>query len=233
VSNRRQLPRPFEECPGAQSAEPMVQRCRDTSGRMSRRPSHRVAGVMPQRVWCREMTTPVLVWTPWRRRVVEISSSSRVLGSGSQAPPLQERPEPSRAVSAHRIPIFVVAGLLLGLASVPACVRGQPASDTSDPGFPFGPTPGATGPLAYVQDIKPIFDRDCFQCHSSFNQRGSYSVGTYADTIAGQRPGDAHSSVVVDCSPGGSMYRYFSGNAVAEATMVFRWMVVYNAAETR
>jgi hypothetical protein len=146
---------------------------------------------------------------------------------------LQERRERSPAVSAHRRPIFAVAGLFLGLACVPGCVRGQPASDTSDPGFPFGPTPTVTGPLAYVQDIKPIFDRDCFQCHNSFNARGNYSVGTYAETIAGQRPGDARSSVVVDCSPGGSMYRYFTGNAEAEATMVFRWMVVYNAAETR
>ena len=44
-----------------------------------------------------------------------------------------------------------------------------------------------------------------------------------------QRPGDASSPVVVDCSPGGSMYRYFTGDAVTKATMVFRWMVVYNA----
>jgi len=29
------------------------------------------------------------------------------------------------------------------------------------------------------------------------------------------------------------MYRYFSGNAIADATMVFRWMVYYNAAESR
>jgi hypothetical protein len=29
------------------------------------------------------------------------------------------------------------------------------------------------------------------------------------------------------------MYRYFRGNAVTEATLVFRWMVVYNAAQTR
>ena len=35
--------------------------------------------------------------------------------------------------------------------------------------------------------------------------------------------------VVVDCAPGGSMYRYFTGDAVTESTLVFRWMVVYNA----
>jgi hypothetical protein len=130
---------------------------------------------------------------------------------------------------------------LIGAAALPltisllisGCVRGQPATDTGDPGFPFGPTSLGTRPIAYAQDIKPIFDRDCLECHSSRNARGGYSVSTYAATIAGQRPGDARSSVVVDCAPGGSMYRYFRGDALTEATMVFRWMVVDNGAETR
>jgi len=113
------------------------------------------------------------------------------------------------------------------------CVHEQPATDVGDPGFPFGPTPVGTQPLAYVQDIKPIFDRDCLQCHSSRDARGSYSVSTYAEALVNQTPGDAQSPVVVDCSPGGSMYRYFSGDATTRATAVFRWMVYYNAAETR
>jgi len=117
--------------------------------------------------------------------------------------------------------------------SVVACVQGRPASDVSDPGFPFGPTSLSVTPLAYVQDIKPIFDRDCLECHSSRDARGNYSVSTYGDTMQQQRPGDAKSSVVVDCSPGGSMYRYFRGGATTEATMVFRWLVYYNGAETR
>jgi hypothetical protein len=29
------------------------------------------------------------------------------------------------------------------------------------------------------------------------------------------------------------MYRYFSGDRVAEATLVFRWMVYYNALQSR
>jgi hypothetical protein len=116
---------------------------------------------------------------------------------------------------------------------VAACVQGQPASDTGDPGFPFGPSAIGVQTLAYVQDIKPIFDRDCASCHGGREDAGGYSVRTYADTVAGQRPGDASSSVVVDCSPGGSMYRYFSGDAVTRSTMVFRWMVVYNAVQSR
>jgi hypothetical protein len=126
------------------------------------------------------------------------------------------------------------APLLVGAALfAAACVQGQRATDTGDPGFPFGPTAIGVQPLAYVQDIKPIFDRDCASCHGGRENAGGYSVRTYAATIAGQRPGDASSKVVVDCSPGGSMYRYFSGDAVTSATAVFRWMVYYHAAESR
>jgi hypothetical protein len=131
------------------------------------------------------------------------------------------------------VSIVVWAGALITSCVVSGCVKASPAIDTGDPGFPFGPSGIGVRPLAYVQDIKPIFDVDCASCHSSRDARGNYSVSTYADAISGQRPGDARSPAVVDCSPGGSMYRYFSGDAVTKATKVFRWMVVYNAAETR
>ena len=123
--------------------------------------------------------------------------------------------------------------LLSATFCISACVQGQPATDTGDPGFPFGPSAVGVRTIAYVQDIKPIFDRDCASCHGARQSAGNYSVSTYANVLAGQRPGDASSSVVVDCSPGGSMYRYFSGDAVTEATMVFRWMVYYNAVQNR
>ena len=123
--------------------------------------------------------------------------------------------------------------LVWGASVASACMQAQRATDTGDPGFPFGPTSIGVQSIAYVQDIKPIFDRDCTRCHSARDSSGGYSVSTYANTIAGQRPGDASSKLVVDCSPGGSMYRYFSGDAVTETTMVFRWMVYYNAQQSR
>jgi hypothetical protein len=132
-----------------------------------------------------------------------------------------------------RLSVVAWVGVLVASGVISACVTANRATDTGDPGFPFGPSAIGAQPLAYVQDIKPIFDVDCASCHSSFNARGSYSVSTYADVMSGQRAGDAQSSVVVDCSPGGSMYRYFSGDAVTKATKVFRWMVVDNAAESR
>jgi hypothetical protein len=136
-------------------------------------------------------------------------------------------------VPPSRTATVVGAVLLPAFLAISACVKGQAATDLSDPGSPFGPTPLGTRPLAYVQDVKPIFDRDCLECHSSSDARGGYSTATYADTVAGQRPGDAKSKLVVDCSPGGSMYQYFSGDAVTKATMVFRWMVVDHAAQSR
>jgi hypothetical protein len=132
--------------------------------------------------------------------------------------------------------ILAWTSLLVTVGAGFACVTRNPAADTSDPGFPFGPSAVGVQPLAFVQDVKPIFDADCVRCHSPRNPRGNYSASTYAETMTGQRPGDASSSVVVDCSPGGSMYQYFSGDAletVTKATIVFRWMVYYNAAESR
>jgi hypothetical protein len=134
----------------------------------------------------------------------------------------------SRRASARALFVLSIAAL-----AVSACVQGQRATDTGDPGFPFGPTAIGAQPLAYVQDIKPIFDRDCLSCHSSRDARGNYSVASYVDTMSGQTPGNAQSSLVVDCAPGGSMYQYFSGDAVTKSTEVFRWMVYYNAAQAR
>jgi hypothetical protein len=126
----------------------------------------------------------------------------------------------------------VVVGLIAG-----GCIKGQAAADTGDPGFPFGPSAISTDKLAYIPDIKPILDRDCLSCHRTGRgedeRAGGYSVSTYAEVLAGQTPGDAKSSLVRTCAPGGSMYRYFSGDAQTSATLLFRWLVYYYGAQTR
>jgi hypothetical protein len=134
-----------------------------------------------------------------------------------------------------RLPIrfWLPFASLLAAFGLSACVQGQKAADTGDPGFPFGPSAIGVQSLSYVQDVKPILDRDCLSCHSSRNARGNYSVATYADVLNGQTRGDAKSSLVVTGAPGGSMYQYYSGDAVTKATMVFRWLVYYNALQTR
>ncbi len=135
--------------------------------------------------------------------------------------------------SARRLARVLTFPMLLACVALSGCIRGQQATDVGDPGSPFGPTPIDSRPLAYLQDIKPVFDRDCLECHGSREARGDYSVASYQDVLQGQRPGDAKSRLVVDCSPGGSMFPYFTGDAVTKATMVFRWLVVDNGVETR
>jgi hypothetical protein len=144
-------------------------------------------------------------------------------------------PEGRTGTIRHRVRWWP-ASLPVVLAAVcvwSACVQRQSATDTGDPGFPFGPSAVGVQPLAYIPDIKPILDRDCLSCHSDRNARGNYSVSSYAAAVSGQTAGDARSPLVVDCAPGGSMYQYFNGDATTEATEIFRWVVVYNAAQTR
>ena len=128
---------------------------------------------------------------------------------------------------------WISSACLLAAFGLSACIQGQRATDTGDPGFPFGPSAVGSQTLSYTQDIKPILDRDCLSCHSTGDARGNYSVSTYGDVMNGQTGGDAKSSLVVTGSPGGSMYQYYSGDAVTKATMVFRWLVYYNARPTR
>jgi hypothetical protein len=134
---------------------------------------------------------------------------------------------------------FILFSIVM-LVSIVAggCINGRAATDNGDPGFPFGPSSVPVQPLAYIPDVKPLLDRDCLRCHRSDargegDRAGGYSVSTYADVMAGQTPGDAKSSLVRTCSPGGSMFQYFSGDADTSATVVFRWLVYYYGAQTR
>lgn len=128
------------------------------------------------------------------------------------------------------IPLVVAAGFLSGLA----CVAKQPALDTGDPGFPLGPSSAVPQRIAYTPDLQNFFFADCTsECHNTRDARGNYSMSTYADVLKDVRLGDASCKLVVDTQPGGSMYRYFSGDQQTKAAMVFRWVVVYGAAQSR
>ncbi len=135
------------------------------------------------------------------------------------------------------------AVLLLASFSVAACVKAQPPTDTGDP---LVTAPSATGgssssgggtstpaTVAYQQDLAPIFASDCLQCHGGFRIDGNYRMNTYADVMRDVRAGDAGSPLVVVTQPSGSMYRYWSGNRQAKANLVFQWVVVNKALQTR
>lgn len=122
----------------------------------------------------------------------------------------------------------IFALLLSGLG----CVRAQPAIDTSNPGTPGGPTAPTSQPVAY-SDLQPFFVTDCFRCHGNGNAFGGYAMNNYPQVMKDVRPGDAASKLVVDTQPSGNMYQYFSGDQQQKADLIFNWVVIYNAQETR
>jgi mono/diheme cytochrome c family protein len=124
--------------------------------------------------------------------------------------------------------LSVCAALLSNLA----CVAVKPASDTMNPGAPGGPTAPTSQAVAYT-DLAPFFATDCFQCHGNGRSLGGYAMDTFPQVMRDVRPGDAASKLVVTTQPSGSMYQYFSGNQLQKADLVFNWVVVYNAQETR
>ncbi|HXB54053.1 MAG TPA: hypothetical protein VN461_04670 [Vicinamibacteria bacterium] len=113
-----------------------------------------------------------------------------------------------------------------------ACVNGRPGTDTSNPGVPGGPTAPTGRTVAYT-DLQTAFANDCLSCHNDSRAAGNYSMGTYQEVLKDVKPYDAASALVVDTQPGGSMYRYWTGDPQTKAALVFNWVVVYGAPGSR
>jgi mono/diheme cytochrome c family protein len=68
--------------------------------------------------------------------------------------------------------------------------------------------PAATRPVDFVRDIQPIFEASCVQCHGRGKAKGSFSIETRADFLAGGDrgepivPGDSAHSLVVEMISG-------------------------------
>ncbi len=149
-------------------------------------------------------------------------------------------PRGARCAPVRALP-FAFAGALL---FVSACVNVNPPTDVGNPVSPSSsssaptptptPTPTPSGQaLAYIPDLKPIFDSDCVPCHNSSFAAAGYSMATYADIMRAVQPGNANSPLVSWSVGGGPMYRYWTGNAAQKASMLQQWVVTYNAQQTR
>jgi hypothetical protein len=100
---------------------------------------------------------------------------------------------------------------------------------TPDPGTPAPqptptPTPAAAS-VAYEQDIRPILEADCLNCHGQF--------GSYASVMGYVVAGSASSRLVRATQSGGSMNRYLSGDKAGKAELIRRWVVENGAAQSR
>lgn len=124
-----------------------------------------------------------------------------------------------------------------------ACVQQNPPTDVGNPVAPSSPStntqPPPTSPtpssqvLSYNQDLKPIFDSDCTFCHSGSRPSAGYSMTSYPSVMRDVTAGNPNSRLIIWTQPGGSMYRFWTGNAAQKAGMVKQWVVANNAQQSR
>ena len=98
----------------------------------------------------------------------------------------------------------------------------------SDPGSVGG---GAT--IGYIEDIKPILDADCVSCHGPRRREEGVDLSTLANVSRTFQPGSENSLLIRVSRSGGSMYREWRGSGSAKAELVRRWIVEFQARESR
>jgi hypothetical protein len=114
-----------------------------------------------------------------------------------------------------------------------ACGDGPlPSSPTSIIGStPDSPGGGAT--LGYVEDIKPLLDADCTRCHNTRTHEAGVDLSSFAAVSRVVQAGSANSLLIRVSRRGGSMYSEWRGDATGKAELVRRWVVDYQAQQTR
>lgn len=111
------------------------------------------------------------------------------------------------------------------------CVSVTPPTDTGG-GLTLSSPEGEPIQLTYEKDLRPVFASDCVRCHGGALPAAGYSMADHASVLQRVSPGDARSPLVVETQPTGHMYRYFSGDASAKASLVYVWVVEYDAQDT-
>jgi len=115
-------------------------------------------------------------------------------------------------------------------AALPPTPQPNPTpAATPDPGTPApqptpAPTPAAAS-VAYEQDIRPILEANCLNCHGQF--------GSYAGVMGYVVPGNASSRLVRATQSGGSMYSHLSGDRAGKSALIRSWVVENGAAQSR
>ena len=123
-----------------------------------------------------------------------------------------------------------LAGRLALLAVLPlaACVQTTAPTDKGG-GLTLSSDAGRPIRLTYVKDLQPVFASDCVSCHNASSPAGGYSMADYASVMKDVRPGDPSSPLVVATQPLGHMFGYFSGDRLMKSSLVYTWVVEYDA----
>lgn len=130
-----------------------------------------------------------------------------------------------------------ILAIFIGLAGIMSACGDGPGGFTSPTAITIGGSdpanPGGAATIGYTLDIKPLLDGNCVRCHNTRKANGGIDLTTYASVMRTVRAGSATSDLVRATQQGGSMYREWSGDRAAKATLVRRWVVEFQAKETR
>ena len=126
---------------------------------------------------------------------------------------------------------MVLAGVVL---AVWGCGDGPtPTSPSLIVGGSDPANPGGAATIGYTQDTKLLFDASCTRCHNSRSREGGVDLSTYAAVLRTLQPGNPGSELIRQSRSGGEMFRYWRGDGAAQADIVRRWIVEFQARESR
>lgn len=121
-------------------------------------------------------------------------------------------------------------GLLLLVLSLGGCVNANAPTDMGG-GLTLTDDNGRPQRLSYTKDLRPVFAEDCVRCHAAPAPAAGYAMEDYASVLKAVRPGDASSPLVVQTLPTGHMFTFFSGDRLLKASMVYTWVVEFDATQ--
>src|SRR6266540_2813020 len=118
--------------------------------------------------------------------------------------------------------------LVLSLLALGGCVTATEPTDMGG-GLTLSDDSGRPIRLSYDKDLRPVFEADCVRCHGASSPAAGYAMTDYASVVQAVRPGDAASPLVVETQPLGHMFQYFSGDRLLKSSMVYTWVVEFDA----
>jgi len=113
-----------------------------------------------------------------------------------------------------------------------ASSRATVAADRASRIGPLSLAPDS-GLLTFGDDIKPILDSDCIQCHGPRLRENGVDLSTYAGVSRVVQAGNANSLLVLVTRSNGQMYPNLTGDRAAKSALIRSWVVDNAAAETR
>jgi len=92
------------------------------------------------------------------------------------------------------------------------------------------PNTGTASPVSFSQDVAPILNQRCAQCHSGDQASGQLNLSSYSGVMAGGAtglvisPGDANGSLLINLVTSGQMPRSGAKLTPDQVTLLENWV---------